>query len=42
MNLRPITDTMTEEEKLTFIRAEFERLYDPHHPVRNNLETLDR
>lgn len=23
------------------IQSEFEQLYDPTHPVRNNLETLD-
>lgn len=40
-NLQPITDETSEEEKLTIIHREFERLYDPHHPVRNNLETLD-
>ena len=40
-DLKPITQTMTEEEKLAIIQSEFERLYDPNHPVRNNLETLD-
>jgi hypothetical protein len=40
-DLKPITDEMSEEEKRTIIRSEFERLYDPYHPVRNNLETLD-
>ncbi len=30
-----------EEEKLAIIQSEFERLYDPNHPVRNNIETLD-
>jgi len=29
------------EEKLAIIQSEFKRLYDPNHPVRNNLETLD-
>jgi hypothetical protein len=28
-------------KKNTFIQSEFERLYDPNHQVRNNLETLD-
>ncbi len=37
----PLTDTMSEEEKLAIIQREFDRLYDPNHPVRNNLETLD-
>jgi hypothetical protein len=35
------TDTQSTEEKLAVIQAEFDRLYDPHHPVRNHLETLD-
>ena len=39
--LTPIVDTMSEEEKLAVIQREFNRLYDPQHPVRNNLETLD-
>ncbi|MBP7850197.1 MAG: Eco57I restriction-modification methylase domain-containing protein [Lentimicrobiaceae bacterium] len=40
-DLKPFTDEMSEEEKLSIIQSEFERLYDPNHPVRNNLETLD-
>ncbi len=40
-DLKPITDSMSDEEKLAMIQSEFERLYDPNHPVRNNLETLD-
>lgn len=40
-DLQPITDEMSEEEKLAIIRQEFERLYDPNHPVRNAVETLD-
>lgn len=39
--LTPITDAMSEEEKLAAIQREFDRLYDPRHPVRNRLETLD-
>ncbi len=39
--LTPIDDTMSDEEKLATIQREFDRLYDPRHPVRNNLETLD-
>ncbi len=39
--LTPIDDTMSDEEKLAIIQREFDRLYDPRHPVRNNLETLD-
>jgi hypothetical protein len=40
-NLTPLDDTMSEEAKLAIIQQEFERLYDPRHPVRNRLETLD-
>jgi hypothetical protein len=40
-DLKPITDHMTGEDKLAVIQSEFDRLYDPYHPVRNNLETLD-
>ena len=40
-DLKAITDDMSDEEKLAIIQSEFERLYDPNHPVRNNLETLD-
>jgi len=39
--LPPITDDMSEEEKLAIIQREFDRLYDPRHPVRNIIETLD-
>ena len=39
--LKPITEDMSEEEKLAVIQREFDRLYDPRHPVRNHLETLD-
>lgn len=40
-HLKPIKDDMSEENKLSIIQSEFERLYNPNHPVRNNLETLD-
>jgi hypothetical protein len=40
-DLKPITDNMSEEEKLAIIQSEFERLYDPNHPVRFAIETLD-
>jgi hypothetical protein len=40
-DLKPITDDMSDEEKLAVIQDEFDRFYDPKHPVRNNLETLD-
>jgi hypothetical protein len=39
--LKPITEMITDAEKLSIIQSEFDRLYDPNHPVRNNLETLD-
>ncbi|MCF8358695.1 MAG: hypothetical protein K9H26_08065 [Prolixibacteraceae bacterium] len=39
--LKPIDDSMSDEEKLAIIQSEFERLYDPNHQVRNNVETLD-
>lgn len=40
-DLKPITDDMSSEEKLAIIQAEYERLYDPSHPVRNAIENLD-
>jgi hypothetical protein len=40
-NLKPIREDMPDEEKLAIIQSEFERLYDPNYPVRNNVETLD-
>ncbi|MCZ2131522.1 MAG: Eco57I restriction-modification methylase domain-containing protein [Bacteroidia bacterium] len=40
-DLKTITDDMSEEEKLAIIQSEFERLYDPNHPVRFAIETLD-
>lgn len=39
--LPPITDEMSAAEKLAIIQREFDRLYDPRHPVRNIIETLD-
>jgi type I restriction-modification system DNA methylase subunit len=39
--LAPITDEMSEEAKLAVIQRQFDRLYDPSHPVRNIIETLD-
>lgn len=39
--LTPITDAMSDEEKLAIIQREFDRLYDPRHPVSNIIETLD-
>ena len=40
-DLKPITDDMIEEKKLAILQSEFERLYDPNHPVRFAIETLD-
>lgn len=40
-DIKPIKDEMSQEEKLAIIQSEFERLYDPNHPVRNAIETLD-
>jgi hypothetical protein len=40
-NLKPITEDMSEEKKLAIIQSDFERLYDPNHPVRFAIETLD-
>ena len=40
-DLEPLTNDLTDEEKLTVIQKEFDRLYDPNHIVRNHLETLD-
>jgi hypothetical protein len=40
-DLKPIDESMTDNQKLAIINNEFERLYDPYHPVRNNVETLD-
>lgn len=39
--LTPISDDMTDKEKLAVIQKTFDRLYDPNHPVRNHIETLD-
>lgn len=36
-----ITGEMSAEEKFAIIQTQFDRLYDPRHPVRNHLETLD-
>lgn len=40
-DLKPITDKMSEEEKLAIIQSEFERLYADNHPVKYAIETLD-
>lgn len=40
-DLKPINDSMSDEEKLGIIQSEYERLYHPDHPVRFAIETLD-
>jgi hypothetical protein len=40
-DLESIDDSMSEEQKLAIIQRAFEQLYDPNHPVRNAVETLD-
>ena len=39
--LTTIIEEQSDEEKLAIIQREFNRLYDPRHPVRNIIETLD-
>ncbi len=39
--LKPISDKMSDEEKLAIIQSEFERLSHPDHPVKKALDTLD-
>lgn len=38
--LVPIDNNMSKEKRLSIIQSEFNRLYDPNHPIRNNIETL--
>ncbi|MHB2150867.1 Eco57I restriction-modification methylase domain-containing protein [Calditrichota bacterium LG25] len=40
-NLTPITDDMTDKEKMEIINKTFNELYDPNHPVRQNLEGMN-
>ena len=40
-DIRPITDEMSDEEKLAIIQSEYERLSDPNYPLCNILDTLD-
>lgn len=40
-DLKPFNNDMSQEKKLAIIQSEFERLYDPIHPVRFAIETLD-
>lgn len=41
IGLKPLYINMNYNEKHTIMKSEFERLYNPNHPVRNNVETLD-
>jgi Eco57I restriction-modification methylase/TaqI-like C-terminal specificity domain len=40
-NLTPITDDMSDEQKMQVITKTFNELYDKNHPVRQNLEGMD-
>lgn len=40
-NLEPISEYMSDEKKWSLIQREFNRLYDPKHKIRNNIDTLD-
>ena len=40
-NLTPITDDMTDEDKMEIITKAFNELYDKDHPVRQNLEAMN-
>jgi adenine-specific DNA-methyltransferase len=41
-DIKPLDDTMSDNQKLALINSEFVRLYDnPYHPVRNNVETIE-
>ena len=40
-NFTPITDEMTDEEKMQIITKTFNELYDKNHPVRQNLKGMD-
>jgi hypothetical protein len=41
VDLKPITETMSEEKKLAIIQSEFERLNNPNLLVRFAIERLD-
>ncbi len=40
-DIKSIQSQMSNEEIISTIQSEFERLYDPNHPVRNIVETID-
>lgn len=40
-DLAPLADDMPEEQKLAIIQREFNRISDPSHPVRQQLDSLD-
>ncbi|MFO8067780.1 MAG: hypothetical protein R6U11_09390, partial [Bacteroidales bacterium] len=39
-NLKTISEDMKDEQKLSIIQSEYERLSHPEHPVRRNMDTL--
>ena len=39
--LKALSNEMSEEDKMAIIQQAFDRLYDPAHPIRNHIETLD-
>ncbi len=40
-DLTPITDDMSDDEKMEIITKTFNELYDKNYPVRQNLESMD-
>ena len=40
-DIEPIKNEMSDEQKLSIIQSEYERLSHPEHPVRKNMDTLD-
>ena len=40
-NIKPINDNMPDEQKLSVIQSEYERLSHLEHPVCRNMDTLD-
>ncbi|WP_222982970.1 Eco57I restriction-modification methylase domain-containing protein [Flagellimonas meishanensis] len=41
VDLKPINDKMSDEEKLSIIQNEYQRLYHPDHPIRYAIETIE-
>ncbi|MBT1705871.1 Eco57I restriction-modification methylase domain-containing protein [Chryseosolibacter indicus] len=40
-DLKPLEEEQSEEQKVRIIQDEFDRLYNPNHQVRNNLESIE-